>query len=111
VLKKCGLTLDEIDVIEVNEAFAAVPLVTTLGLADGDLARAERLRARTNVNGGALAIGHPTGATGIRLMMAAVNELQRRGGGRALVTMCGGIGEGEAVVLEVTDKERAERSS
>src|SRR6202035_4047642 len=86
---------------EVNEAFAAVPLVTTLVLASGDRDNAARLRDRTNVNGGAIAIGHPTGATGARLVMTAVAELRRRGGGTALVTICGGIGEAEAVVLAV----------
>jgi acetyl-CoA C-acetyltransferase len=88
-------------VIEINEAFAAVPLVTTLVLADGDATRAKRLRERTNVNGGAVAIGHPTGASGVRLVMSAAGELRRRGGGIGLVTMCGGIGEGEAVVIRV----------
>jgi len=100
-LKHAGLTLDDVDVLEVNEAFAAVPLVTTLVLASGDVEAAVRLRDRTNVNGGAIAIGHPTGATGARLVMTAVAELRRRGGGTALVTICGGIGEAEAVVLTV----------
>ncbi len=100
-LDRAGLTLDDIDVIEVNEAFAAVPLVTTLKLADGDAGRAERLRAKTNVNGGSVAIGHPTGATAGRMVLTAMNELRRRGGGRAVVALCGGIGEGEAVVVEV----------
>jgi acetyl-CoA C-acetyltransferase len=100
-LDRAGLTLDDMDLIEVNEAFAAVPLVTTLVLADGDAARAESLRARTNVNGGSVAIGHPTGATAGRMVLTALNELRRRGGGRAVVALCGGIGEGEAVVVEV----------
>lgn len=82
-LAKAGLTLDDIDLIEVNEAFAAVPLVTTLALADGDRGGALRLRERTNVNGGAVAVGHPTGATGGRLVMTMINELRRRGGGGA----------------------------
>jgi acetyl-CoA C-acetyltransferase len=111
VLDRCRLTLADIDVIEINEAFAAVPLVTTLELAGGDRQHADRLRARTNVNGGAVALGHPTGATGVRLIMTAINQLTRRGGGRALVAMCGGIGEGEAVVLEVTDVEPSDQSS
>jgi len=100
-LARAGCDLRDIDLIEINEAFAAVPLISTLVLADGDRAAAEQLRRRTNVNGGAVALGHPTGATGMRLVMTAIHELRRRGGGRALVTMCGGIGEGEAVVLEV----------
>lgn len=101
VLARSGHGLADIDLLEINEAFAAVPLVTTLLLADGDGSGARRLRQRTNVNGGAVALGHPTGATGIRMLMSAANELRRRGGGRAVVAMCGGVGEGEAVVIEV----------
>ena len=100
-LARAGRTLGEVALIEVNEAFAAVPLVTTLVLADEDAAAAERLRERTNVNGGAIAFGHPTGATGGRLLMTAISELRRRGGGVGLVTICGGVGEAEAIVLEV----------
>jgi acetyl-CoA C-acetyltransferase len=101
-LDRAGIDLDDVSVIEVNEAFAAVPLVTTLVLADGDAAAAEELRERTNVNGGAIAIGHPTGATATRMIMTAAFELRRRGGGLGLVTLCGGIGEAEAAVLRVT---------
>jgi acetyl-CoA C-acetyltransferase len=100
-LKQAGLTLDDVDVLEINEAFAAVPLVATLVLADGDAQVAGRLRERTNVNGGAIAIGHPTGATAARLVMTAISELRRRGGGFGLVCICGGIGEAEAVVVHV----------
>ncbi|GGM45498.1 thiolase family protein [Dactylosporangium sucinum] len=100
-LARAGLTLADIDLIEVNEAFAAVPLVTTLVLADGDRDKARRLRERTNVNGGAVAVGHPTGATGGRLVMTVINELRRRGGGRGLVTICGGVGEAESVIVTV----------
>jgi acetyl-CoA C-acetyltransferase len=105
-LRRAGLTLDDMDLIEINEAFAVVPLVATLVLADGDEAAANKLRERTNVNGGAIALGHPTGATGLRLIMTAAGELRRRGGGRALVTMCGGVGEGEAAVIEVAGSSR-----
>jgi acetyl-CoA C-acetyltransferase len=104
-LARAGLSLDDIDLFEVNEAFAAVPLVTTLLLADGDAGRADKLRERTNVNGGAVALGHPTGATGVRMLMSAAAELRRRGGGRAVVAMCGGVGEGEALVIEVAGGE------
>jgi len=100
-LHRAGLALADIDLIEVNEAFAAVPLVTTLVLADGDRQLAAKLRERTNVNGGAVALGHPTGATGGRLVMTMINALRRRGGGRGLVTICGGIGEAEALLVEV----------
>jgi acetyl-CoA C-acetyltransferase len=101
VLQRAGLALADVDLIEINEAFAAVPLVTTLVLADKDEQAARALREKVNVNGGAIAIGHPTGATGLRLVMTLVNELHRRGGGLGLVTICGGIGEAEAVLLRV----------
>ncbi len=100
-LKHAGITLDEVDVIEINEAFAAVPLVSNLVLAGGDATLAAELATRTNVNGGAIAIGHPTGATAARLVMTAVNELRRRGGGIGLVCICGGIGEAESLVVDV----------
>ena len=100
-LEKAGLTIDDVDLVEINEAFAAVPLVSTLLLAGGDQARAEAIRAKTNVNGGAIALGHPTGATAARMVMTLIYELRRRGGGTGLATLCGGIGEGEAVVVTV----------
>jgi acetyl-CoA C-acetyltransferase len=100
-LSAAGLTLDQVDLLEINEAFAAVPLVATLVLAGGDRRRAEDIRRRTNVHGGAIATGHPTGATAARMVMTAIAALRRRGGGTAVVALCGGIGEGEAVVVEV----------
>ncbi len=100
-LASADVKLDDIDLIEINEAFAAVPLVTTAVLADGDALRKDRLRERTNVNGGAIAVGHPTGATALRLVMTLADELRRRGGGLGLATICGGIGEGHAAVIEV----------
>ncbi len=100
-LTRAGLALTDIDLIEINEAFAAVPLVTTLVLADKDQRLAESLREKVNVNGGAIAIGHPTGATGARLVMTLAYELRRRGGGLGLVTICGGIGEAEAIIIRV----------
>lgn len=102
-LARTGLTLDDMAVIEINEAFAAVPLVATHVLADGDPADMEKLRARTNVNGGSVAVGHPTGATAGRLVMTCIAELRRRGGGRGLVSICGGVGEAEAVIVEVLE--------
>jgi 3-oxoadipyl-CoA thiolase len=94
VLALAGLGLDDIDVIELNEAFAAqgLAVLQQLGLAHGD--------ARVNPNGGAIALGHPLGASGARLAMAAVNQLHRQGGRYALCTMCIGVGQGIAVVLE-----------
>lgn len=100
-LDRAGIDLDDVAVIEINEAFAAVPLVATLALADGDACLADELRARTNQRGGAVAIGHPTGATGARLVMSAIAALRARGGGLGLVAICGGVAEAEAVVVEV----------
>ncbi|MBR6735897.1 MAG: thiolase family protein [Oscillospiraceae bacterium] len=111
-LKNAGLTIDDIDVIEINEAFAVMPLASNLFIAaNGDqelamhptaevLAKAKELGEKTNINGGAIAIGHPTGATGGRIVMTAAYELQRRGHGRALITICGGVGETESFILE-----------
>ena len=89
------------DVIEINEAFAVMPIASTLLMGDQDPARVEAIRAKTNINGGAIAIGHPTGATGGRLVMTMAYELQRRGGGYGLCTICGGVGESEAFVIRV----------
>lgn len=100
-LARAGLELDDIDAFEVNEAFAAVPLVTTHVLGGGDPGVAESLRKRTNLHGGAIAIGHPTGATAARMIMTMVGVLGATGGTRGLVTICGGIGEAHAVVVEV----------
>ncbi len=94
VLKVAGLTLDQMDVIELNEAFAAQGLAVTrsLGLADD----AEHV----NPNGGAISIGHPLGMSGARLVTTALYELHRRGGRYALCTMCIGVGQGIAMIIE-----------
>ncbi len=94
VLAQTGLTLAQMDVIELNEAFAAqgLAVLRDLGLADDD--------ARVNPNGGAIALGHPLGASGARLATTAVNQLHRSGGRYALCTMCIGVGQGIALVLE-----------
>ncbi|MCE3295097.1 MAG: pcaF [Crocinitomicaceae bacterium] len=94
ILQRCGLTLDQMDVLELNEAFAAQVLACTrkLGLADND--------PRINPNGGAIALGHPLGMSGSRIMLAAANELVRRQKKYALVTMCIGVGQGYACILE-----------
>lgn len=93
-LKRAGLTLDQMDVIELNEAFAAQSLACTreLGLADDD--------SRVNPNGGAIAIGHPLGMTGARLLWSAAIELQETEKKYALVTMCVGVGQGYAAIIE-----------
>jgi acetyl-CoA C-acetyltransferase len=100
-LKKANMTIDQMDIVEINEAFAAMPLVSTKILGDNDPVKIEAIRAKTNVNGGAIAIGHPTGASAARLLMTACLELKRRGGGYGLVAICGGIGEGESMIVKV----------
>ena len=94
VLALTGLTLAQMDVIELNEAFAAqgLAVLRDLGLADND--------ARVNPNGGAIALGHPLGASGGRLATTAVNQLHAGGGRYALCTMCIGVGQGIALILE-----------
>lgn len=91
----------DFDLIEINEAYAATPLVSTLAIADGNLPMAERLRERTNVHGGAVALGHPLGASGARLVMTLINGLRRRGGGRGAAAICGGFGQGDGMMVEV----------
>jgi acetyl-CoA C-acetyltransferase len=110
-LRRAGLNLRDVHVLEINEAFAAVPLVSTVVLAAGDRTETERVREITNVNGGAVAIGHPTGATAARLVMTTISELQHRGGGIGLVCICGGIGEAEALVVYVDDAESGRSTS
>lgn len=94
VLARTGLKIEQMDVIELNEAFAAQALAVAreLGLVDDD--------ARVNPNGGAIAIGHPLGASGARLVTTALNQLQRINGRYALCTMCIGVGQGIALVIE-----------
>jgi acetyl-CoA acyltransferase len=94
VLQRAGLTLEQMDVIELNEAFAAQGLacLRELGVADDD--------ARVNPNGGAIALGHPLGMSGARLALTAAHQLRETGGRYALCTMCIGVGQGFALVLE-----------
>ncbi|MBV9328747.1 MAG: thiolase family protein [Chloroflexi bacterium] len=95
VLQRAGLAIDDIDVFEVNEAFAPVPLAWQEELGVG----ADRL----NVNGGAIALGHPLGASGTRLIITALNELERRGGRYALAAICEGGGMANAAIIERLD--------
>ncbi len=94
VLSLAGLTIDQMDVIELNEAFAAQGLAVTrdLGLLDD--------AAHVNANGGAIAIGHPLGASGARLVTTALNQLERTKGRYGLCTMCIGVGQGIALIIE-----------
>lgn len=93
-LKRAGLTLDQMDIIEINEAFAAQSLACTrkMGLADND--------PRINPNGGAIALGHPLGMTGSRILQTAAIELHKQNKKYALVTLCIGVGQGYATILE-----------
>ena len=94
VLAQTGLTLAQMDVIELNEAFASqgLAVLRQLGLADDD--------ARVNPYGGAIALGHPLGASGARLVTTAIGQLHRTGGRYALCTMCIGVGQGIALIIE-----------
>lgn len=93
LLKKTGKTLDEIDLFEMNEAFAAVALagVKIAGMDEG----------KVNVNGGAIALGHPIGASGARIILTLAYELKRRGGGVGIAAICSGSGQGDAIMIEV----------
>ena len=93
-LEKAGLTLDDMSVIELNEAFAAQSLacLRELGIADDD--------PRVNPNGGAIALGHPLGMSGARLLLTAMHELEEKNAQYALCTMCIGVGQGMATIIE-----------
>lgn len=93
LLKKTGLTLNDIDLIEVNEAFAAVVL-TSEKIVGWD-------REKVNVNGGAIALGHPIGASGARILITLIYELRRRGGGLGIAAICSGAAQGDAVLVQV----------
>jgi len=100
VLKKADLNLDDIAAMEINEAFAAVPLVSTIMLSMDDKERRKRIRDKTNINGSAIAIGHPNTASGARIIMNLAYELRRRGGGYALGALCGGLGQADATIIK-----------
>ncbi len=94
-------TIDDLDLIEINEAFAAVTLVSLKALAQKDAHKYKALQEIANVNGGAIAIGHPVGASGARITMTLMYELMRRGGGCGVAAICGGLGQGESIILQV----------
>jgi acetyl-CoA C-acetyltransferase len=91
-LQKAGMTIDDIDLVEINEAFAPVVMAWMREL-NAD-------HAKVNVNGGAIALGHPLGATGARLMTTLLNELERTGGRFGLQTMCEGGGQANVTIIE-----------
>jgi len=97
-LKKAGMSVNDLDLIEINEAFAAVSLHATRMLFNGG----EDAEEKVNVNGGAVALGHPIGCTGARITVTLLNELRRRGGGIGAAALCGGGGQGDAVIFEVS---------
>jgi acetyl-CoA C-acetyltransferase len=88
--------VSDLDLIEINEAFAAVALHSARMLLDGS-----DPSGKVNVNGGAVALGHPIGCTGARLVVSLLHELSRRGGGLGGVTLCGGGGQGDALLVDV----------
>jgi acetyl-CoA C-acetyltransferase len=92
LLDRAGVGIEDVDLVELNEAFASQSLavIRELGI-DED---------RVNVNGGAIAIGHPLGMSGARLTVSLLHELRRRGGRRGIVTMCVGVGQGQAALFE-----------
>ncbi len=94
------LNLDDVALIEINEAFASMPLVSSLILGKKDPQKVAEIREKINVNGGAIAIGHPIGATGARLVMTLAYELKRRGARYGVASVCGAIGQADAVVIE-----------
>ena len=101
VLDLAKMKLDQIDVIEINEAFAAVPLVSIEVLCHRDKALAKAIQKKTNINGSAIAVGHPNTASGARIMMTLAYELRRRGGGYAVGAICGGLAQADACMIKV----------
>jgi len=101
VLKAADLTIADMAVTEINEAFAAVPLVSTKLFAGDDKNKLKEVRDKTNINGSAIAIGHPNTASGARIIMNLMYELRRRGGGYALGGICGGLAQADATIIKV----------
>jgi len=101
VLDMAGLGIDDMDIMEINEAFAAVPLVSLEVLTDKDKSAAKALHKKTNVNGSAIAIGHPNTSSGARLIMNLMYELRRMDGGYAMASICGGLAQADACIIKV----------
>jgi acetyl-CoA C-acetyltransferase len=100
-LKKANLTWDDMALLEVNEAFAAVPLVSMKVAAEGDNAKYKKMFDKMNPLGSAIAIGHPNTASGARIIMNQMYELRRRGGGYAMGSLCGGLAQADACIIKV----------
>jgi acetyl-CoA C-acetyltransferase len=101
LLKKADMSIDDMAVMEINEAFACVPLVSTKLIAGDDTKKLKSIRDRMNINGSAIAIGHPNTASGARLIMNLMYELRRRGGGYAMGGICGGLAQADATIIKV----------
>ena len=101
VLAKAGLKLEDMKVMEINEAFACVPLVSMKVAAEGSDAKYKAMMDKMNVNGSAIAIGHPNTASGARLVMNLMYELRRQGGGYAMGSICGGLAQANACIIKV----------
>ena len=100
-LDKANLKLEDMAVMEINEAFACVPLVSMKVIAGGDDKKYQDMVARMNINGSAIAVGHPNTASGARIVMNLMYELRRRGGGYALGSLCGGLAQADACIIKV----------
>ena len=101
ILKMADLNINDIAAMEINEAFACVPLVSTKLIAGDDAKKLKQIRDKTNINASAIAIGHPNTASGARIIMNLMYELRRRGGGYALGAICGGLAQADATIIKV----------
>jgi acetyl-CoA C-acetyltransferase len=101
ILKKADMTLGDMACMEINEAFACVPLVSMKLVVDNDDSKYKELQKKMNINGSAIAIGHPNTASGARLVMNLMYELRRRGGGYAMGAICGGLAQANACIIKV----------
>jgi acetyl-CoA C-acetyltransferase len=101
ILKKADMTLNDMACMEINEAFACVPLVSMKLVVDNDDGKYKELQKKMNINGSAIAIGHPNTASGARLIMNLMYELRRRGGGYAMGAICGGLAQANACIIKV----------
>ncbi len=100
LLEKTGMEMEEIDLLEINEAFAAMPVTCAKLLSQGSREAEESIKEKLNVNGGAISIGHLLGASAIRITLTLIHEMRRRGGGKGIAAICGGLAQGEGVLVE-----------
>ena len=100
VLQMADLSIDDIKVMEINEAFASVPLVSIEIICDRDKSKIKKVQEKTNINGSAIAIGHPNTASGARIIMNLLYELRRQGG-YAMGAICGGLAQADACLIKV----------